>query len=102
MVGNALATNTTSSVSVEGIFVKMLRLASPGALPHLAALINSSFQTRISPVDWKKALVIPLLKNLAQPHHQTLDLTLYSALLESSSNALFMSNYLHILPKMNF
>ncbi len=40
----------------------MLRLSAPSILPHLASVINLSFQTGTFPAEWKKALVVPLLK----------------------------------------
>lgn len=52
----------SSSVGVDGISAEMIRLSSPILLPHLTALINSSFETGIFPSDWKKALIVPLLK----------------------------------------
>ena len=53
---------TSSSIGADGISSDMLRLSCPAVLPYLSTLINESFETELFPCEWKKALIVPLLK----------------------------------------
>lgn len=58
----ALTACNSSSVGADGLSADMMKLSLPTILPHLTSLINSSLESGTFPADWKKALIVPLLK----------------------------------------
>ena len=61
----------TNSTGPDHIFKSMLKIASPTILPHLTALINSSFFGCTFPFSWKNSHIGPLLKTITSisPSH---------------------------------
>ena len=54
----------TNSTGPDHISKSMLKIASPTILPHLTALINSSFSGCTFPSSWKNSHIRPLLKTI--------------------------------------
>ena len=61
-VREALSACVSTSVGVDGISAEMLRLSSPGVVRHITSLINESLVSGSFPADWKRAVIVPLLK----------------------------------------
>ena len=54
----------TNSTGPDHISKSMLKLSAPSILPHLTALINSSFSSATFPSSWKNSHIRPLLKTI--------------------------------------
>jgi hypothetical protein len=56
------ALSVTSSLGISGISTKILKLAPSSMSPLFVKVINSCFETNTVPLEWKAAIVTPLLK----------------------------------------
>ena len=50
------------AAGIDQISPELLKLAEPGVLSYLGSLFNSIYSTSYFPVEWAKAIVVPLLK----------------------------------------
>ena len=54
------------ATGVDGVSVRLLRIAAPAIAPSLTSLINTCISSGVFPTVWKKAKVTPLHKGCSK------------------------------------
>ena len=63
-VHNGIKSSHSSSSGPDNISVSVLKFCTPAILPHITALINTSFSSAQFPTSWKNSHIHALLKSI--------------------------------------